>query len=127
VVPAGYLGYKVYRSWFGKQVSTQPATAKPLTGSFLFLDLSVVNTDKKDRSVGPLKLLDEQGKAWVLSEKGDLVEQSIAKVGKLAPSVSKRAVAVFEVPVGHQYQLKLAGFSDADSVLIELSPTAPPP
>ena len=121
VVPAGYLGYKVYRSWFTDHLDT--AGKSPT--SYLYVDLSVVNTDKKERPVGPLKLIDEQGRESVLSEKAAAVEQSVAQIGKLAPSVSKRVLGIFEVPNGHQYKLKISGFSDGDAVLIELSPTGP--
>jgi hypothetical protein len=124
-VPAGYLGYKVYGSWFTDHLSTQSGAGKSPT-SYLYVDLSVVNTDKKERPVDLLKLIDENGKEYVLSEKASAVEQSLGRIGKLAPSMSKRAFAIFEVPSGHQYQLKIPGFSAADEVTIELTPTTAP-
>lgn len=124
-VPAGYLGYKVYGSWFTDHLSTQGGAGKS-PASYLYVDLGVVNTDKKERPVGPLKLIDEAGRESDLSEKAATAEQSLGQIGKLAPSMSKRAFAIFEVPSGHQYQLKIQGFSAADEVTIELTPTTAP-
>jgi len=126
VVPAGYLGYKVYGSWFTDHLSPQGAARKS-SASFLYIDLSVVNTDKKERAVGPFKLVDEKGRETPLSEKASAIEQSVGQLAKLAPNVSKRVVAIFEVPGGHQYKLRIRGFTDEDAVLIELSPAATPP
>ena len=126
VVPAGYLGYKVNGSWFTDHLPTQDGARKsPL--SYLYVDLNMVNTDKKERPVGPFKLIDEKGRESLLSERASAVEQSVGQIGKLGPSVSKRAFAIFEVRSGHQYQLKIPGFSDKDALLIELSPAAAPP
>ncbi len=125
-VPAGYLGYKVYGSWFTDHLSTRGGAGKS-PASYLYVDLSVVNTDKKERPVGPLKLIDEEGRESDLSEKASTAEQSLGQIGKLAPSVSKRAFAIFEVPSGHQYKLKIQGFSAGDEVTIELTPAAAAP
>src|SRR2546423_15499215 len=46
-VPAGYLGYKVLGSWFKDQSAGK--NAKPGAGSNLYIDLAIVNTDKKER------------------------------------------------------------------------------
>lgn len=125
-VPAGYLGYKVYGSWFTDHLPTRGGARKG-SASYLYVDLGMVNTDKKERPVGTIKLIDEKGRQSGLSAKASAVEQSVAQIGKLAPSVSKRAFAIFEVPSGHQYKLQLPGFSDKDAVLIELSPAAAAP
>ena len=126
VVPAGYLGYKVYGSWFTDHLPTRDGAGRS-SASYLYVDLRMVNTDKKERSVGPFKLIDEKGRESVLSEKASAMEQSVGQVGKLGPSVSKRAFAIFEVRSGHQYKLRIPGFSDKDAVLIELSPAPAPP
>ena len=121
-VPAGYLGYKVYGSWFSDHLPDQDSAKHSSAGDYLYVDLSVVNTDKKERPVGVLKLMDEKGKEYSLSEKASTAEQSVGQIGKLGPSMSKRAFAIFEVPRGHQYRLKLQGFSAGDEVTIELAP-----
>lgn len=126
VVPAGYLGYKVYRSWFNDHLSNQDRN-KSSVRSYLFVDLSVVNTDKKERAASPLTLIDEEGKESSVSEKAAGLEQSVMQIGKLAPGVSKRALAIFEVSNGHQYKLKIRGFTDQDAVLIELLPSSTAP
>lgn len=116
-VPAGYLGYKIINSWF----KDQPA------GSLLYIDMAIVNTDKKERPVASMKLTDETGKEFSLSDKGETKELTVAKVGMVGSSKSKRAIAVFEAPRGHEYKLKIQGFSAADEVQINLKPAAKPP
>jgi hypothetical protein len=116
-VPAGYLGYKVFGSWFSDRGA----------GSELYVDLAIVNTDKKERAVAPLKLIDESGKEYALSEKSPAKGESVLKIGKVRPSASKRAIALFEVPKGHEYKLKIQGFSATDEVQIKLQPAAAPP
>ena len=116
-VPVGYLGYKVFGSWFGDQGAE----------TYLYVDLAIVNTDKKERAVAPLKLIDETGKEYALSGKSPAKGDGLLKIGKVSPNVSKRAIALFEVPKGHEYKLKIQGFSPADEVQIALKPAAAPP
>lgn len=116
-VPAGYLGYKVFASWFSDRGAE----------SSLNVDLAIVNTDKKERAVAPLKLVDETGKEYALSEKSPAKGEGVLKIGKISPNVSKRVVALFDVPKGHEYKLKIQGFSATDEVQIVLKPAAAPP
>jgi len=125
-VPAGYLGYKVFRSWFSDHVS-QKGGKQSGVGSYLSVDLAVVNTDKKERDVAAMKLVDETGKEYALSEKSATLEGSLVQIGKVSPNQSKRAIALFEAPKGHEYKLKIQGFSTADEMQITLSPAAAPP
>ena len=127
VVPAGYIGYKVYSSWFSDHLSANPSEKQANAGTYFFVDLSVVNTDRKERTIGPFKLIDEKGKEYSLSEKASTAEQSVGRIGKLSPSVSKRAFVIFEAPKGHEYKLRIQGFSVGDQVMIELSPKAGAP
>jgi hypothetical protein len=127
VVPAGYIGYKVYSSWFSDHLSANTSEKQSTAGSYLYIDLSIVNTDKKERAVGPFKLIDEKGKEYSPSEKASTAEQSVGQIGKLSPSVSKRAFVIFEAPKGPEYKLKIQGFSVGDQVMIELSPKAGAP
>jgi hypothetical protein len=123
---AGYLGYKVFGSWFTTYLPQANGTP-PLTGTYLTVDLAIANTDKKEREAAPLAVIDETGKEYTLCEEAAVVEGSVAKIGKLMPNASQRTFAIFAVPKGHQYRLKIQGFSDADAVLIELSPAATVP
>jgi hypothetical protein len=127
VVPAGYIGYKVHSSWFSDHLSANPSEKQSTAGTYLYVDLSVVNTDKKERAIGPFKLINEKGKEYSLSEKASTAEQSVGQIGKLSPGVSKRAFAIFEAPKGHEYTLNIQGFSVGDQVMIELSPKASAP
>jgi len=125
-VPAGYLGYKVFGSWFSGQVPQKDGKQSG-SGNYLYVDLAIVNTDKRERAVAPMKLIDETGKEYALSEKSASLERSVTKLGKVDPNQSKRAIALFEVPKGHQYKLKIQGFNVADEVQIKLSPADAPP
>lgn len=122
-VPAGYLGYKVIGSWFSDHMSGKQSAP----GTFLNIDLAIVNTDKKERDVAAIKLVDETGKEYAVSDKAATVEGSLGQVGKVSPNQSKRAIAIFEAPKGHQYKLKIQGFSATDEVQITLTPGAAPP
>lgn len=112
-VPAGYLGYKIINSWF--------------KDSFLYIEMAIVNTDKKERPVAAMKLIDETGKEYLLSDKGEAKEPTVGHVGMVPASQSKRATAVFEAPKGHEYMLKIPGFSATDEVQIKLKPAAKAP
>jgi Domain of unknown function (DUF4352) len=122
-VPAGYLGFKVLGSWFTDHLPQESGK----TTNYLCVDLAIINTDKRERPRSPLALIDETGKEYPLSEKAAAVERSVAKLGMLTPNQSQHAIAIFAVPKGHEYKLKIQGFSAADIVQIKLSPapTAP--
>jgi predicted small lipoprotein YifL len=115
-VPAGYLGYKVISSHFSGSANA----------SLLYIDLAIVNTDKKERPVAAMKLVDETGKEYSLSDKNDSKDTAVGKLGPIPPSQSKRAVAVFEAPREHEYKLKVPGFTAGDEVEIKLKPGAKP-
>jgi Domain of unknown function (DUF4352) len=124
-VPAGYFGYKVFGSWFSNHLQ---ANAKTVSAeNYLYVDLAVVNTDKKERSVAPLRLVDEAGKEYPLSQKSESAGRSVGELEKLGPNVSKRVLAIFAVPKGRQYKLKIEGFSASEAMTITLSPAATPP
>ena len=116
-VPAGYLGYKVFASWFSAEGA----------GGDLYVDLAIVNTDKKERTIAILKLIDETGKEYALSKKSPAQGESVLMIGKISPNMSKRAMALFEVPKGHVYKLRIQGFTATDQVQIALEPAAAPP
>jgi len=118
-VPAGYLGYKVFGSYFKDEPGGK--------GTTLYIDLAIVNTDKKERPAGPMKLVDESGKEYSLSDTQPDKGVGLTKVGMVGSTQSKRAVAVFEAPRNHEYQLKIQGFSPADEVKIKLKPESNPP
>jgi hypothetical protein len=125
-VPAGYLGYKIIGSWFSDHISGKDGK-QSAAGTFLYIDLAIVNTDKKERDVAAIKLVDESSKEYPVSEKAATVEGSLGQVGKVSPNQSKRAIAIFEAPKGHEYKLKIQGFSAADEVQITLTTGAAPP
>ncbi len=122
-VPAGYLGYKVFRAWFSDSVPLNGGK-KSTPGNYLTIELAIVNTDKKERAVAPLKLIDETGKEYSLSEKASSMKDGVEQLGKVGPTQSKRAVAVFEAAPGHEYKLKIQGFSTDEEVQIELTPAS---
>lgn len=126
VVPAGYLGYRVNGCWFSEHVFGNAADKQTPKGDYLYIDLNIVNTDRKERGVGPFKLIDEQGKEYKPSERASKVPQSADQIGKLGSGQSKQALVIFEAPRKHQYQLAVQGFSPAEVIKIELSPKTAP-
>src|SRR6185295_16831309 len=111
------LGYKILGSWFKDESSL----------SLLYIDMAIVNTDSKERAVAAMKLVDESGKEYSLSDKGEAKQPMVTKLGPVPSSQSKRTTAVFEAPRGHEYKLKIQGFSATDEVQINLKPAAKPP
>jgi hypothetical protein len=125
-VPAGYLGYKVYGSWFSDHLSDQEAKMSP-AANYLYVDLSIVNTDKKDRAIGPFKLIDDKGKEYSPSEKARRMEKSVGQIQTLGPSASKRGYLIFEGPKERRYMLEIQGFTASEIIKIELTPASAPP
>ena len=123
-VPAGYLGYKVVGSWFQDQPAGKDDKQ---AATYLYIDMAIVNTDKKERPVGALKVIDETGKEYALSDKAPAKGLGVAQAGIVGSAQSKRVTAAFEAPKGHQYKLKLQGFSATDEVQINLKPGATAP
>ena len=121
-VPAGYLGYKVYSSWFSDHLSGE----KPSPANYLYVDLSIVNTDSKDRTIVPLKLIDEKGREYSPSPKAWKSEKSVGQFGSLGPGTSKRGVVIFEVPKDYRYTLVIQGFNATEMIKIELTPASAP-
>ena len=62
---------------------------QPPNASYLFIELTVRNNDKKARLVPPFKLIDENGAEYEASSHGWAVEGSIGLLQSLNPSVSK--------------------------------------
>ena len=125
-VPAGYLGYKVYSSWFSDRLSDHEAKPSP-PANYLYIDLSIVNTDNKDRAIGPVKLIDDKGREYSPSPKAWKTEKSVGQIGSLGPGTSKRGVVIFEVPKDRGYMLEIQGFTATEIIKIELTPASAPP
>ena len=123
-VPVGYLGYKVQKSWFADKLA-ENKTAKARTGeSYLLVEMAIVNTDRKPRRVPALKVVDENQKEFGTSDTAKSVEGSVGAIDQLEPGMSKRVLAIFEVPANRQYRLKIPGFSSSDEAIIELLPVS---
>jgi hypothetical protein len=73
--------------------------------------------------IPPLKLVDENNAEYEASSKGWAVKESIGIITTLNPGVQKKGTAVFDVPKGHVYKLKISGgYFSAEDTLINLSP-----
>jgi Domain of unknown function (DUF4352) len=122
-VPVGFLGYKVYRSWFADK---PPPGSRGAGARFLYVDLGVVNTDRKPRGPAVIKVLSEKGQEY-LSKIPWSDARSGAAIPSLAPSASARGHLVFEIQTGTRFQLEVIETSPADSVRIELAPASKEP
>jgi hypothetical protein len=92
--------------------------------SFLFIELTVRNDDKKARTIPPFSLIDENGAEYEAAAGATMLDGSIGLIDDLNPGVSKQGFVVFDVPRSHSYRLKVdGGFWSSDSALIKLEPT----
>ena len=120
-VPVSYLGYKVNDSWF---VNDGTGTSEGSTQKHkLYVDLAVVNTDRKERAVPLLKLVDEGGTEYETGGKSGNTKANAGPFGQLSPATSKRDKLIFAVPRNRSYKLKIQDGSPVETVLIELSPS----
>ena len=105
----GYTSYSVWEAWWQDRLSTNQFLDEKPNASYLFVDLTVRNDDKKARTVPPFKLVDENGAEYDASSKAWAVENAIGMIENLNPSVSKKGVIVFDVPKNHKYKLRISG------------------
>lgn len=126
-VHVGYTTYAVWRSWWSNTLSDNPYLNTSPNASYLFVELTVRNDDKKARMVPPLKLIDENGAEYDASAHGWAVKGAIGILESLNPSVSKQGFVVFDVPRDRSYKLKLSGgFWSTQDAYVKLSPKASP-
>jgi Domain of unknown function (DUF4352) len=119
----GYTAYKVNDSWFTKRLSENQFLNEPPDATYLFVDVTVQNTDKKERTIPPFKLLDENGAEYGTSDKSLMAEGSIGLLHNLNPGVGKRAYVIFDVPTDHTYRLLVSGgYWSREEALVELTP-----
>ena len=122
-VSVGYTSYKVWRAWWSQTLSDNEFLNQPPDSSYLFVEITVRNNDKKARTIPPFKLIDESGAEYEASSKGWAVEGSIGALDSLNPSVSKQGFLVFDCPKRRKYKLKVSGgFWSADDALIQIDP-----
>lgn len=121
----GYMRYEVHGCWYSKRLSNNQFLNQAPDATYLFVDLSVWNEDKKERTVPPFKLLDEENAEYGTSDKAWAVENSIGLLQNLNPGVGKRAYVIFDVPPAHKYRLKVSGgYWSTQDALVELNPRA---
>ncbi|NLJ28038.1 MAG: DUF4352 domain-containing protein [Deltaproteobacteria bacterium] len=119
----GYTTYTIARSWWSSRLSKNEFLDQKPDAMFLFVELSVKNTDTKPRSIPPFKLIDENGSEYESSSKAMFVEKNINLLDSLNPNVTKSGVVVFDVPKDHQYKIVLSGgYWSTDKTMIPLEP-----
>jgi hypothetical protein len=122
-VNIGYTSYAVWRAQWSDRLSNNVFLDEKPDASFLIVDLTVRNDDKKARTIPSFKLIDENGAEYQTSNQAWRVEDSIGVFDSLNPGVSKQGKVVFDVPQGHQYQLKVSGgYWSSEATLIEIVP-----
>jgi hypothetical protein len=122
-VDVGYTSYAVWGSRWSRRLSTNAYLDRAPNAEYLIVDLTVRNNDSKERTIPPLKLLDDNAREYGESDRALLAEGSIGVLESLNPGVSRRGVVVFDVPRGRNYRLKVSGgFWSGESALVDLRP-----
>lgn len=124
-VHVGYTSYAVWRSWWSNRLSDNQFLDQRPNATYLFVELTVRNNDRKARIVPPLELVDEDGAEYEASSNGWAVEGAIGILESLNPSVSKQGFIIFDVPRERSYKLKLSGgFWSSEDAYVQLAPKA---
>jgi TonB family protein len=122
-VHIGYMSYVVNGSWWSRRLSDNEFLDQRPDSLFLFVNLTARNNDSEARTIPPFKLIDEKGAEYETSSKAWIVEGSIGILHDLNPDVSTQGSVVFDVPIDHQYKLKLSGgYWSSDTALVVLHP-----
>ena len=123
----GYTSYCVWRAWFSDRLSSNQFLNKRANAKWLFLDVSVRNSDTKARMVPPFKLVDENGSEYESASEGTMIENAFGVLETLNSSVTKQGLIVFDVPQNHQYRLKVSGgYWSTEDGFIRIVPGSPP-
>jgi len=104
-VKIGYMSYTVWKTYWSN--SSGSVFDKAPNASYLFVNITVKNRDKKNRSIPSFKLIDENGSEYDSSSVYN--ESAIDLFDSLNPSVSKQGYVIFDVPRGHKYRLVVGG------------------
>ena len=119
----GYTSYAVWKAWYSDRLSRNEFMNQRPDATYLFIDLSVRNSDTKARSIPPFKLIDENGAEHETTSKAWSVEGAIGVLESLNPTVTKRGIIVFDVPKDHHYKLKVSGgYWSGKDALIDVVP-----
>jgi len=123
-VHVGYTSYCVWKAHWSNRLSSNQFLDRSPNASFLFVDLTVRNNDKKARTIPPFYLLDENDARYDADSAATMLEGSIGLIEDLNPGVSKQGLVVFDVPRNHTYRLKVdGGFWSSETALIQIQPT----
>ena len=120
----GYTSYCAWDSHWSQTLSANQFLNKRANASWLFVNITIRNNDKKARMVPPITLVDEEGREYQSSTEGTMIENSIGVLESLNPDVSVQGFVVFDVPKGRNYKLVLSGGYWSDGTgHIRLEPT----
>lgn len=108
-ISVGYTVYYVSKSWWASELIFGYRYADPPDAKFLFVELIVKNKDKKERTIPPFKLVDENGYEYGSENVSHIYPGAISPLDNLNPGVAKRGVVIFDVPENRKYKLKVAG------------------
>lgn len=115
-VYVGNLGYCVWKTRRTDEISYQKADS-----SFLIIDLSVKNSDKKARMILGFKLKDQDGREYDVSGNGMFLENDLSFLKTINPGVQTDGHIVFDVPKGNTYKLIVQGeFGSGKEAIINL-------
>ena len=120
-VTVGYTSYYVWDFEWKNEINLSFGKEIP-NATYLIIDITARNDDKKPRTIPSFRLIDENG-----SEYEDTfvvgVNQQMGTLDSLNPTVSQRGKILFDIPRNHRYYLKVSGgFWSNDNALIQIIP-----
>lgn len=119
-VTLGYTSYCLWSARWAKQLPGDVFDRRP-NASFLILDVSVRNDDKKARTIPPFHLLDDQGREHQEDSAGAFLDNSLGLIESLNPGVTKQGLILFDVLASDTYKLKVSGgYWSSDEALIDI-------
>ena len=122
-VSVGYTSYNVHRSWWSNKLSTNQFLDKKPNASYLFVELTVRNDDKKARTIPPFHLVDSNDAEYNTASGANFSDNAIGLLETRNPSVQKSGVIVIDVPKKQGYKLKLdGGYWSAEKAYVRLNP-----
>lgn len=124
-VQIGYTSYCVRQAKWSNRLSSNEYLNKRPNASYLFVQITVRNDDKKARTIPPFQLIDEHGAEYDSDAEAAVYrEDAIGVLDDLNPGVNKTGVVVFDVPRNHTYKLKVdGGYWSSESAVIKIEPT----
>ena len=121
-VTVGPWSYFVYGAVWQKSISKNDFTVIEPEAMFLIIQIEVKNTDSNATLIPSFKIVNSQGHKFSVSRDGFQADEAILPMDSLNPGNERRGIAIFDLPLATDYQLKVGGgplFDAAKHIKIE--------